>query len=222
MKKIVVIVISFMILMSISGCSSSKAWSDKDFVFYNQLGFTVLKPEIGDMTVAEIYLNDAGKNAMTYRRVKIGDNALKALEKYDLTDSEFMIFNAANPSENEAVTSYYQQKAADGAELLEYLDEICSKNLSVHFVISLYKQNGKLVTKSDLNYDKIPAYPKDFKNVYDYRRLYNVYIFEVTDMKIAYVTTWNAYYSHISSVKKQNNGVIPDTDEYDWLRALGE
>lgn len=205
MKKIVVVVISLILLMGINGCSSSKAWSEKDFVFYEN-SKVVLRPTAVDNKY-RIFLDDAGANAQTYRKVKIGDDALTALAKYDLSDSTYNIYNDKSSWPDEEIMAEYLAKAPTGADLVKYLDELSAKNFYTQFYIEIYKQDGKLCTSSGL---------KDDGREKQQKRKYLISFAVSKNLKIDGVMIVSDYHSALATY----HGVIPEGEEYDWIRDL--
>jgi hypothetical protein len=83
MKKIVSIAMAVLMCFLLVACGTAKkGYSEKDFLFYNKDGKIIDRPVESHNRIQLWLLED--ENGMTYRQVAVGDDAITALEKYDL------------------------------------------------------------------------------------------------------------------------------------------
>ena len=222
MKKTLTILWIVIVSVSLFGCVFARGWRDKDFVFYNEEGDIIAQPNAGGVAETRIDLNDAGEDAQTHRGVKIGDDAKEALKEYNLTDSDFYIIDNESGTEDEKLTALYRTLAPDGQALVSFLDEIDDRDCSVLFITYIYKQNGRLVTRSKLDRDELESNRAAVVAEFESKLLYNIFYIQTYEMKISYISTWNRYYYELCLARLHNDGVMPDTEDYEWLRALGQ
>ena len=222
MKKTLTILWIVIVTVGLYGCVFARGWSEKDLVFYNEEGDIIAQPNAGGVAETRIDLNDAGEDAQTHRGVKIGDDAKEALKEYNLKDSKFYIIDNETDTENEKLTALYRSLAPDGQDLVSFLEEIDDRDCSVLFITYIYKQNGRLVTRSKLDYDELPSKSAAAIAEFERKRLYNIFYIKTHEMKISYISTWNRYYYELCLARLHNDGVMPDTEDYEWLKLLGQ
>lgn len=222
MKKIFTFLLVVMCTISLYGCLHARGWNEKDFVFYNEEGDVIAQPDADGVTNTRIDLNGAGEDAETYRGVKIGDDAKEALDKYNLIDSVFYIIDNESGVQDIRLTEWYRTLASDGEDLMSFLEEIEGKDCSVLFITYIYKQNGKLVTRSKLDYDELDSNRAADIADFESKLLYNIFYIQTHEKKISYISTWNRYYYQLCLARLHNEGVIPDSEDYQWLRDLGQ
>jgi hypothetical protein len=217
MKRLLILTITAVLLLGAAGCGSPKGWNEKDFVFYDEGGKAVLEPSAEyDVETKRlennsfIALSRAGSSASTYRGVKIGDPILTAFENYDLTDSTYSIYK--NSTYQKELIDEYMRIAPTGAEIINYAKEIDRKGMHLYIEIKVYKQNGKLCTYSKLKDDGI-----DIEKKLKYR-----ISFGIDDMRIDDVYIDSNYHYEMYAAMYYNDGIIPEDEEYDWLRELGK
>lgn len=82
MKKLLALVMAMVLCLSFVGCAggSSTAYSENDFIIYDKDGKVLERPTANNN---EIYLSSVD-GGMTNKQVAVGDDAIEALEKYDL------------------------------------------------------------------------------------------------------------------------------------------
>ncbi len=222
MKKTFTFLLVVIMTVSLYGCVHARGWRESDFVFYNEEGDIIAQPDADGVAQTRIDLNDAGEDAETDRGVKIGDDAKEALEEYNLTDSEFYIIDNESGAEDVRLTEWYNSLAPDGEALVSFLDEIDDRGCSVLIITHIYKQNGKLLTRSKLDYDELDSKRASAIADLESKLLYNIFYIQTQGMKISYISTWNRYYYELCLARLHNDGVLPDTEDYEWLRDLGQ
>jgi len=185
-------------------------WSDEDFSFYNDSGSPVMEPSLDNpLVVSQI----GAQEAVTFRGVRVGDDAKEALKKYNWRDYELVVFKAGELYGDYDLTREYNARAANIDDLINLMDEIVRKGYALKLRVLVYKQNGKLITRSRLNGDD---------GLQPFQKLMYIFAMEIEDGKVHTVVAENNYLREMARCYELNNGMLPENDSYEWLRILGK
>lgn len=155
------LVLAFCVLM----CSSSVAfaeseWTEADFAFYNSDMIVIKKPVAGKTMSYYINLKD-GEAGQTYKGVHIGSYPEELLEKYDLSDAEWSIYDTSKDAawgetdRSKALSEKWHSEGKTGADVIAMSDFLCAKGYYFYVKLDVYKQNGRFVTRSQIQLDNI-------------------------------------------------------------------
>ncbi|MDR2520006.1 MAG: hypothetical protein LBC69_02970 [Eubacteriaceae bacterium] len=185
-------------------------WCEEDFAFYSTEGKPAVEPTL---EAPAIVLQGTGLDAATYRGVKVGDSAKEALEKYNWKDFELVVFREGEMYGDYDLTKEYNAKIAKAADLVKEMDEIMSHKYALKLRMQVYKQNGRLITRS---------YLKGKDGLQPFQKLMYVFALEIEDGKVHTIVAENNYLKELNSCLEDNGGLLPESDEYNWLRLLAE
>lgn len=130
-------------LLTLAACGFGvNFWQKEDFSFYDDAG----KPAAAADT--ETFYITLAEGQRTHRGVALGDDAVKALKKYRLTDFSYEI--CLNGRVEEEQNAACHQKASTAEKLTAYLTELSDDRLEVYLYCDIYKTSDGLKTVSQL------------------------------------------------------------------------
>lgn len=186
MKRVSISILFLIMCIMFSGCGkkeggqAGKGWVIDDFNFYKEDGSEADFPTDESISLSE-HLEETGEYLETHRKVKIGDRATTALEKYILDGFYYSIgdYKYINPSTDEAnlLDEEFHDKYLTLKDALEGLSELSSRNMSVFASMQFYDKDGELK----------PYKLTDNGNVESYNAKYDTYkvIFMIEKEKIS-------------------------------------
>ncbi|MCL1913235.1 MAG: hypothetical protein FWG10_05010 [Eubacteriaceae bacterium] len=182
-------------------------WSSSDFVFYNEKGEVVLEWTLKRPFIATVEESD---HLETRQGIKIGDDAEEALKTCNFEDFEITFFRKGVAIGDPEITREYVAKIKNVEDLVGFLPEIAEKEYAFKISVTTYKQAGKLVTRSQLKNDGLQPFEK---------QKYTMSM-EIEDNKVCALSFENNYLRELDRCLEINDGVVPDTSDYDWIRKL--
>ncbi|MCL1803094.1 MAG: hypothetical protein FWG30_05545 [Eubacteriaceae bacterium] len=187
-----------------------QSWFEEDFIIYS---FDKQIHKQPSLSMPVCILQDPTEEAKTYRGIGIGDEARDLLSAYDWKDWEFVVFGNGEEYGNYDLTKEYNAKISNANDFASYLDDFSEKGYAAKLRVLVYKQNGRLVTRSHLNgKDGLQAYQK----------LMYIFAAEIEDGCVHTIVVENNYYRELAKCYAENNGLVPDNENYKWLKLLGQ
>ena len=228
--SIIVLVLSVACSNSITNSSSdsiSKPWTEDDFQFYDSAVKVKLFPTIDDYWIRM----EKDDELLTNRGIEIGDRAIELTKNYDLKDFDWSIvdWSKLNPStdKSEEYEAKLKLQKKSVTDIISYADEISGAELGIYLSCDIYKEDGKLITISDLKYSQISQMTHSISNENmtkeiaekEYQRQHLKYrlFFSIDNAQIIEVSIESNYHNHLSISYNTKGDFIGE----EWVLELG-